>query len=457
MPNPPIRPLPPLGSTDRAAYEFYRMLDQEERVAAERERLRAMGWQPPQTSEGVGSEAPRFDDERDAYVDLIERGLALHRATEAEARRRASAGRHAITDNSLFVSAPGGSAGARQSSPIRISGGRYGVPMPGRTRAGTGAEQGHVFPISLTDRPDAEPERFDRSSEYPQVAVAPAAAAALAELLALLGVGAAVTATQPPPGRNGDYSEPEFDTMFGLTPRDIVEPEIPVPPKDLDPEEARRLQQQFGGPLVNVPPVFDTRPETLPIEEERPPNVFVGPDPSNPPRYPTWFENRGSEATQRETTRYVQRGIGLAKTLGLDFEHTGGGYSNLGGKLKEEHYKNTEAGGGTLWSNYVDGTIYNRKTGRRILIQTVDTKADGLTPTDREWINNLRLMYNKTSGDYLILVPKGVPEDQINWEAFDQTLRPILQEIGRMKHHGEGTRTFNPDKEWTLINVRPAR
>ena len=54
MNRPPLRRLPPHGSTDWGAQQFYRVLDEEERVAAERERLRASGWQPPlRPAEGI--------------------------------------------------------------------------------------------------------------------------------------------------------------------------------------------------------------------------------------------------------------------------------------------------------------------------------------------------------------------------------------------------------------------
>lgn len=52
MPNPPIRSLPPRGSTDWGARQFYRLLDDEERIAAERERLLAMSWRATQPKSG---------------------------------------------------------------------------------------------------------------------------------------------------------------------------------------------------------------------------------------------------------------------------------------------------------------------------------------------------------------------------------------------------------------------
>jgi len=47
---------PPRGSTEWGARQFSRLLDEEERIAAERQRLLAMGWRPPELS--FGDEAP---------------------------------------------------------------------------------------------------------------------------------------------------------------------------------------------------------------------------------------------------------------------------------------------------------------------------------------------------------------------------------------------------------------
>lgn len=84
------RPQPPRGSTEWGARQFYRLLDHEERIAAERERLIAMGWQAPDSSPTAGPHAdePAFGDERDLYADLIQQRLDVSRALGDEARRR---------------------------------------------------------------------------------------------------------------------------------------------------------------------------------------------------------------------------------------------------------------------------------------------------------------------------------------------------------------------------------
>jgi hypothetical protein len=117
MPNPPIRPLPPRGSTDWGARQFYRLLDDEERIAAERERLRTMGWQPPQATDAFAAE-PRFGDGRDAYADMLQQRFDARRALESEARRRAG------------ESASGASMSVAQSGPGWVNGGRFSMPTP---------------------------------------------------------------------------------------------------------------------------------------------------------------------------------------------------------------------------------------------------------------------------------------------------------------------------------------
>lgn len=61
MPNPPIRSLPPRGSTDWGARQFYRLLDDEERIAAERERLLAMGRRAPQSNSRPQAQTSSLD------------------------------------------------------------------------------------------------------------------------------------------------------------------------------------------------------------------------------------------------------------------------------------------------------------------------------------------------------------------------------------------------------------
>jgi hypothetical protein len=72
-----------------------------------------------------------------------------------------------------------------------------------------------------------------------------------------------------------------------------------------------------------------------------------------------------------------------------------------GGKGPEEYIPGP--GGGKKGSSYPDITA--TKDGRTVRVNTVDTKADGVTPTTREADNAARIR-SQTPGDHLLLIPK---------------------------------------------------
>ena len=78
------------------------------------------------------------------------------------------------------------------------------------------------------------------------------------------------------------------------------------------------------------------------------------------------------------------------------FEITGGG-----NKLPEEYLPGP--GGGRKGSSFPDITA--TKNGRTVRVNTVDTRANGITPTTREARNAARIR-QQTPGDHLILIPK---------------------------------------------------
>jgi len=79
------------------------------------------------------------------------------------------------------------------------------------------------------------------------------------------------------------------------------------------------------------------------------------------------------------------------------FTITGGG-----GRLPEEYIPGP--GGGTKGSNYVDVTA--TREGSTVRVQTVDTRADGVTPTTREAKNAARIRSQQQPGDHTVLIPK---------------------------------------------------
>lgn len=124
-----VRPEPPRGSTEWGARQFYRLLDDEERIAAERKRLLAMGWRPraamspPSSQRSI--EDPAVGDERDAYADLIERDQAFRLALDGDARRRIGATHLGPTSKESPLPA--------QALPTQVGGGRLSITIPARS------------------------------------------------------------------------------------------------------------------------------------------------------------------------------------------------------------------------------------------------------------------------------------------------------------------------------------
>ncbi|BFM49936.1 hypothetical protein [Marinomonas sp. THO17] len=70
-------------------------------------------------------------------------------------------------------------------------------------------------------------------------------------------------------------------------------------------------------------------------------------------------------------------------------------------RLPEEYLPGP--GGGRKGSSFPDITA--TKNGRTVRVNTVDTRADGITPTIREATNAARIR-SQTPGDHLLLIPK---------------------------------------------------
>jgi hypothetical protein len=82
-------------------------------------------------------------------------------------------------------------------------------------------------------------------------------------------------------------------------------------------------------------------------------------------------------------------------------ESRGWAITGGGGRLPEEYLPGP--GGGRLGSSFPDITA--TKNGRTLRVNTIDTLADGITPTTREAANAARIR-TQTRGDHMILVPK---------------------------------------------------
>jgi hypothetical protein len=75
--------------------------------------------------------------------------------------------------------------------------------------------------------------------------------------------------------------------------------------------------------------------------------------------------------------------------------------------VKSQEYLQPLSGSSTKGGNFIDVTARNIKTGQILRINTIDTLADGQTPTLREALA-AALIQQKKPDDLLILVPKSL-------------------------------------------------
>ena len=92
------------------------------------------------------------------------------------------------------------------------------------------------------------------------------------------------------------------------------------------------------------------------------------------------------------------------EAVAQELERRGWRIANIGSRkrgLKEEYLRGD--GPGTKGSNYPDITA--TKNGRTLRVNTIDTLANGKTPSKREG-RNAASIRRKTPGDHLVLIPK---------------------------------------------------
>ena len=87
--------------------------------------------------------------------------------------------------------------------------------------------------------------------------------------------------------------------------------------------------------------------------------------------------------------------------VAAEMESRGWNITHGGGRFPEEYLPGP--GGGRLGSSFPDITA--TKNGRALRVNTIDTRANGVTPTTREAENAARIR-SQTPGDHLLLVPK---------------------------------------------------
>ena len=106
----------------------------------------------------------------------------------------------------------------------------------------------------------------------------------------------------------------------------------------------------------------------------------------------------GNEATQAHVRQVAQE----LEDRGWKITGGGGKLTASGDRLPEEHLPSKA--GGRKGGNFVDITA--TKDGKVLRINTIDTKADGVTPTKREASAAASIRSKLEPGEHLILIPK---------------------------------------------------
>ncbi len=158
---------------------------------------------------------------------------------------------------------------------------------------------------------------------------------------------------------------------------------------------SRAPSSEASGAVPKPSPPADAQP-TLPfpegLPEQRAPaadaNVSEGGSPTQVPARGGRLGNAATRAQNAEIAAELEaRGYKIIYGAGEDEEYIRGG------------------GPGTQGSTFVDITAENKVTGKTLRIQTVDTLADGVTPTPREQEAAARIR-QACPNDELILIPK---------------------------------------------------
>jgi hypothetical protein len=208
---------------------------------------------------------------------------------------------------------------------------------------------------------------------------------------------------------------------------DPAPPLPPLPGLDRTPSDG---QQPEG---------FDRAPEaamvveTFPISDQASGQLEIYPSPD--PATEHWgmiLENRGGPLTRAKNNALVNEVIELLEAKGLGVDHIGGAISNKAGYQKETYYRSPEGSARGSARPDITVEIYdhaNEQHRIRLDINTIDTLADGVTPSPREQAAFDRIEANRQqqfvyqqgegtstpSGAYTELVPKSGGDTLEDW------------------------------------------
>ena len=201
-------------------------------------------------------------------------------------------------------------------------------------------------------------------------------------------------------------------------------PELPPLPSFEPPEGPETGRETLPADLPRIPPLPGFMPEDYPNLVE------IFPDQQGELPLVDILDRWGSPETQLFNSRTMQAVRDFAEAIGVGVRHRGGGRPDDESDYKSELWL-SGPDGGTRGSSYLDIAFESKRTRRKLLINTIDTRADNETPTGREERAAVRIIANSDTGDILILLPKPPRGQTYDLDRFLEWLRPHLEEIDR--------------------------
>lgn len=114
--------------------------------------------------------------------------------------------------------------------------------------------------------------------------------------------------------------------------------------------------------------------------------------------------------------------------------------------MTEAYPPNRDAG--RLGTVRTDITFTSQTTGRRLFLNTTETKTDGTAPTRREYEAAVRVILNGEAGDSLVLVAKPPRGHSLDLEVLKEFLRPLLRELNKPAPEIDPRHTTAPETLW---------
>jgi hypothetical protein len=128
--------------------------------------------------------------------------------------------------------------------------------------------------------------------------------------------------------------------------------------------------------------------------------------------------------------------IDVASTHQCGGEHTGGSRTrDADDRTKVDEKKETylrprgAPKGQRAGGSYADIDFTIKHSNRRLFVNTYDAANRALNATARESRNAIRLLYNARRGDILLMIPKLLAGQSLDFDAFRQLMNGLLDEL----------------------------